>query len=121
MSDEPPRPSRSQAASSNDDASGGRALSRHLLPSSGTMLGVCLTLIGLVKVAEAHRGPSRVDEYVALVSLLFLGSAFASYLSIRHANRPRLSARCETLADKLFLVGLFGLAAIALFFAYEVI
>ena len=98
-----------------------RALSKHILPSSGTMIGVCATLIGLVKLAEPHIGPSRVDEYAALASLLFLASAIASYISIRHPDRARLSERCEIVADQCFLAGLIGIAGITLFFAYQVI
>lgn len=98
-----------------------RALSKHILPSSGTMIGVCATLIGLVKLAEAHIGPSRVDEYAALASLLFLASAIASYISMRHPNRAQLSARCEIVADQCFLAGLVGITLITLFFAYEII
>jgi hypothetical protein len=98
-----------------------RSLSKHILPSSGTMIGVCATLIGLVKLAEVHIGPSRVDEYTALASMLFLVSAIASYMSIRHADRRETSERCEMIADRCFLAGLIGLAAITLFFAYEVI
>lgn len=98
-----------------------RALSKHILPSSGTMIGVCATLIGLVKLAEAHIGPSRVDEYAALVSLLFLASAIASYISIRHPDHAPLSERCEIVADQCFLAGLIGIAGITLFFAYEII
>jgi hypothetical protein len=105
----------------NNSARERRALSKHILPSSGTMIGVCATLIGLVKLAEAHIGPSRVDEYAALASLLFLASAIASYISIRHYDRERISERCETIADQCFLLGLIGLAVITLFFAYEVI
>ena len=89
-----------------DRSSEERALSKHILPSSGTMIGVCATLIGLVKLAEAHIGPSRVDEYAALASLLFLASAIASYISMRHLDRTRLSARCEIVADQCFLAGL---------------
>ena len=74
-----------------------RALSKHILPSSGTMIGVCATLIGLVKLAEAHIGPSRVDEYAALASLLFLASAIASYISMRH---PEPDAVERTLRDR---------------------
>jgi len=96
-------------------------LSRHILPNSGTMIGVCTTLIGLVKVVEVHIGPSRVDEYAALASLLFLASAITSYISIRHPGRPALSLRMEMIADQCFLVGLFAIATISLFFAYEVI
>ena len=98
-----------------------RSLSKHILPSSGTMIGVCATLIGLVKLAEPHIGASRVDEYAALASMLFLASAIASYISIRHPNRPQLSERCEVVADQCFLAGLVGIAGITLFFAYEVI
>jgi hypothetical protein len=104
-----------------DQADERRALSKHILPSSGTMIGVCATLIGLVKLAEAHIGPSRVDEYAALASLLFLASAIASYISIRHPDRLRLSERSEAIADQCFLAGLIGIAIITLFFAYEVI
>jgi hypothetical protein len=104
-----------------DGNSDQRGLSKHILPSSGTMIGVCVTLIGLVKVVEERIGGSRVDEYAALASLLFLGSAIASYISIRHPDRPRLSERCELVADQCFLVGLIGIAAIALLFAYEII
>lgn len=99
-----------------------RTLSRHILPSSGTMFGICTTLVGLVKVAEGKLGPSHVDEYAALVSLFFMASAIASYVSIRHEEgRPNFSARCERLADKCFLLGLMGVVAIGLLFAYEVI
>ena len=106
---------------SDDDTKARRELSKHILPSSGTMIGVCATLIGLVKLAEAHIGPSRVDEYAALASLLFLASAIASYISIRHTNKERISERCEAIADQCFLAGLIGIAIITLFFAYEVI
>jgi len=98
-----------------------RALSQHILPSSGTMIGVCVTLIGLVKIVESRIGPSRVDEYAALASLLFLVSAIASYVSMRHPQRAVLSKHCETIADQFFLAGLVTITSITLFFAYEVI
>ena len=42
------------------------------------MIGVCATLVGLVKILEARIGPSHVDEYATLTALLFLVSAAAS-------------------------------------------
>lgn len=98
-----------------------RALSRHILPTSGTMIGICTTLIGLVKVVEGRIGPSRVDELAALTSLFFLVSAVTSYLSIRYVSRPSVSKRMESVADICFLVGLLSIALIGLFFAYEAI
>lgn len=96
-------------------------LSAHILPSSATMVGVCITLIGLVKVTEAHIGPSRVDEYAGLASLVFLASAIASYASMRRAPDSTTSDRYETIADGLFLVGLVSITLISLLFAYEAI
>jgi hypothetical protein len=98
-----------------------RSLSRHILPTSGTMIGVCTTLIGLVKVVEGRIGPSHVDEYAAFASLLFLASAATSYLSIRNIQKQALSKRLETIADQCFLVGLLSIVLIGLFFAYEAI
>lgn len=98
-----------------------RSLSTHILPTAGTMIGVSATLVGLVKIAETRIGPSHVDEYASLTTVLFLVSAIASYMAMRYSQRPRLSSRCELIADQTFLVGLVSLAAIAIFFAYEII
>lgn len=100
---------------------GDEVLSRHILPTSATMIGVCTTFIGLVKLAEVKTGPTRVDEYAAITMLLFLISAMSSYFSIRYSGRTRLSERCERIADQLFLCGLFSITAIAMLFAYEAI
>jgi hypothetical protein len=96
-------------------------LAGHILPVSGTMIGICVTLIGLVKVAEARLGQSRVDEYAAIAAIAFLSSAITSYLSLRHAGQQRLSYRLEQVADMIFLAGLVGITVIATLFAYEVI
>ena len=96
-------------------------LASHILPVSGTMIGVCVTLIGLVKIAQARHGSSHVDEYAAIAAVTFLASALTSYLSIRCSNRPRLSTRIERAADLIFLGGLVGITLVATLFAYEVI
>jgi hypothetical protein len=96
-------------------------LSRHILPTSATMIGVCVTLVGLVKVVEIRAGPSHVDEYSALAAILFLVSAAASYLSIRYVDLNRTSERYERIADVLFLAGLFSITMIAVLFAYEAV
>jgi hypothetical protein len=97
------------------------SLASHILPVSGTMIGVCATLIGLVKLAEAKHGSSHVDEYAAMAAVAFLASALTSYLSIRYSDRTRLSFRIERMADVIFLCGLIGITLVATLFAYEVI
>lgn len=96
-------------------------LARQILPLSASMIGVCTALIGLVKIVEARIGPSHVDEYAGVTALIFLASTAAAYASIRHPERSALSHGCERMADWCFLVGLVGLTAIVVFFAYEVI
>jgi magnesium-transporting ATPase (P-type) len=97
------------------------ALASHILPVSATMIGVCVTLIGLVKLAEEKHGSSQVDEYAALASVMFLTSALTSYLAIRYSQWPRLGVRIEQFADVIFLCGLIGITLVATLFAYEVI
>jgi hypothetical protein len=97
------------------------SLASHILPVSGTMIGVCTTLVGLIKVAEIRHGPTRVDEYSAIMGITFLVSALTSYLSIRYSNWTKISARIEQLADAIFLGGLVGITLVATLFAYEVI
>lgn len=99
----------------------GKELSRHILPTSATMIGVCVTLVGLVKVVESRSGPSHVDEYAALAAILFLVSAASSYLSIRYASLTSASERYERIADVLFLAGLLSITVIAVLFAYEAV
>ena len=107
--------------SESNSGTGRHALSTHILSASVVMIGVSTTLIGLVKVAKAHTGPSRVDQYTALTALLFLLSALASYLSIRWAGSPQLRQICDRMADYIFICGLVGISAIAFFFAYKFI
>jgi hypothetical protein len=85
------------------------------------MIGVCTTLVGLVKVAELRRGSSHVDEYAAIVAVTFLASALTSYLSIRYSRWVQVSIWIEQLADIIFLCGLVGITLVATLFAYEVI
>ncbi len=97
-------------------------LSHHILPSASTMLGVCLTGIGLVKVAEAHIGPSHVDEYLSLNSICFLISCICSYWSIRRNNHVRDNRKkLEQVADIFFIVGLVVMTVISITFAYELV
>ena len=97
------------------------SLASHILPVSGTMIGVCATLIGLVKLAEARHGSSHVDGYAAITAVTFLTSALTSYLSIRWSDRTKLSVLIEQIADMIFLGGLVGITLVATLFAYEVI
>ena len=96
------------------------SLARHILPTSATMVGVCLTAVGLVKIIERRMGPSHVDEYFSLNSIIFLVSNVAAYLALRTSNPERVN-RYESVADNMFVIGMIVMVVITILFAYECI
>jgi multisubunit Na+/H+ antiporter MnhF subunit len=91
-------------------------ISLHILPTSATMVGVCMTMVGLVKLMEVRAGPSHVDEIFAIDALGFLASALASYVAIRQNHR-----HWEQIADVIFVLALIAMAVGGGFFAFELI
>jgi hypothetical protein len=90
-------------------------LTGHILPNAATMVGVCLTVIGLIKVVEAGTGPSIIDEVLAVNAIGFLLSAILSYVSLRSDTQK---IRLEAWADHLFIgsLGMLGIATVVLAF-----
>jgi hypothetical protein len=90
-------------------------LTGHILPNAATMVGVCLTVIGLIKVVEAGTGPSIIDEVLAVNAIGFLLSAILSYVSLRSDTQK---VRLEAWADHLFIgsLGMLGIATVVLAF-----
>ena len=87
----------------------------HILPTAATMVGVCLTVIGLIKVVETTNGPSILDEVIAVNAIGFLLSAILSYISLRSETQK---IRLEAWADHLFIgsLGMLGIATVVLAF-----
>ncbi|MBP8247346.1 MAG: hypothetical protein KAX56_10795 [Phenylobacterium sp.] len=96
-------------------------LQERILSTAGAMVGVCATLIGLVKVVEGSRALSHVDQYAGCDAVLFAFSALFAYLAIRTRRGGRARRSFATIADLMFVVGLIALAGIALTFAYDLI
>jgi hypothetical protein len=96
-------------------------LARHILPSSGTMIGICATMIGLVKILEGQTGPTYADECGAVIALVFLFSAVFSYLAIRTVATVRVSHMLERIADVSFLLGLTCIAIVIALWTFGII
>ena len=92
-------------------------LSQHILPTSAQLVGVCLTVISLVKVLHIGQVGSILDKLLAIDALLFTTSATLSYAAIR----KRESAVLEKYADQLFMLGLLELGGCAVLLALELI
>ncbi len=93
-----------------------RRLADHILPSSATMIGVCMTVISVAHLIPKHSISRHVNEMLALDSLFFLGSALLSYFSIRH---PHKAARYERRADTIFLIALSLMVVVGFVVAFE--
>lgn len=109
-----PLPSRQ----SNEVEGRQNSLSAHILPTSATMIGVCMTVLSI-----GHLGPSGdlraiVDKLIAIDGVIFLSSAVLSFVSMRTHHR---AARYEGRAEVLFISGLalLALAAVTLAFAIK--
>jgi hypothetical protein len=85
------------------------------------MIGICTTLVGLVKIIEHEAGQTLADEIVGTIALLFLASAVLSYFAIRNPRRPVLNLWLERVADGGFLLGLLAIAALTVLFAYGLV
>jgi drug/metabolite transporter (DMT)-like permease len=99
-----------------DESRGGNGLSAHILPTSATMIGVCMTVLSI-----GHLGPhghihEMIDKLLAVDALVFLASALLSFMSMRSRA---LGSRHEAWAESVFITGLalLALGAFALAFA----
>lgn len=96
----------------------GLDISQHILPTAATMVGVCITVISIVRVMEVHGAVSTViDDFVALDGAMFLVATILSYISIRS---PRLGRRIERYADLVFLAGLAVMVVASFLLAWEI-
>lgn len=90
-------------------------LSAHILPTSATLVGACMTVISVVKLMQPGRVGVVIDKLLALATVLFLASALLSFVSMRI---QRAGSRLESFAEVLFVValGVAGIAAVVLSF-----
>lgn len=95
----------------------GRGLSVHILPTSATMVGVCMTVLSIAHLGAGDHLRVLNDKLVAVDSLVFLTSAVMSFLSMR---QRRLWPGAEAWAELVFVLGLALLALAAVLVAFAV-
>ena len=93
-----------------------RGLSAHILPSSATMIGVCMTVLSIGHLGSGGQWRMLIDKLLAVDALVFLVSALLSFISMRSS---RFGTPYEARAEVVFIVGLglLALGAVALAFA----
>lgn len=107
--------SQAPAGGRSDPPSSG--LSAHILPTSATMIGVCLTALYISLLGPAGTSRVMVDKLLAVDALAFLVSATLSFFSMRSGRKGR---RFEARAEAIFLAGLGILALVAMVLAFAV-
>lgn len=95
----------------------GSGLSTHILPTSATMIGVCMTVLSIGHLSQAGGIRLVVDKLLAFDALVFLISALLSFISMRSQSR---GARLESMAEMVFIAGLGLLAIGAMILAFAI-
>lgn len=92
-----------------------RGLSAHILPTSATMVGVCMTVLSIGHLAPRGEVRVAIDKLLAVDAIVFLVSAVLSFMSLR-PGQSRL--RYEWWGELLFICGLALLALGAVVLAF---
>ena len=95
-------------------------LCEHIFTVSAAMVGVCLTVIGLIRIVISVRhADTLADDFLAFDAVLFLASCLASYVALRTRHVERLH-RVERFADVTFIVALIAMVMICMFITYAI-
>ena len=91
-------------------------LSAHILPTSATMIGVCMTSLYISLLGPLVTRRVIDDKLMAIIALVVLASAVLSFMSMRS---ERFGPRLEGYAEWVFLtaLALLALGAVVLAFA----
>lgn len=95
------------------------ALSVHVFGVAATLVGVCLTGIGLLHIARRLGPLGRLaDVLLSIDAVLFLVACGTAYVSLRQREATHRQ-RLERAADWVFLCGLIVMAAVCAILAFE--
>ena len=92
----------------------------HIFTVSAGMVGVCLTVIGLLRVVIALRKADTVaDNLLAIDAILFLLACLSAYWALRTRSRRRMHF-VERFADFVFIAALLLMVVICLFITFAI-
>src|SRR3954470_20947773 len=85
-------------------------ISIHIFTVSSAMVGVCLTVIGLIRVViTLGKADTVADDLLAADAFLFLVSCLLSYSALRTRSKRRMHRR-ERIADGVFILAMILMA-----------
>lgn len=92
----------------------------HIFTVSAAMVGVCLTVIGIIRIVITIRNVDTIaDDLLAADSVLFLVSCLSSYFALRTRNIRRMH-KVERFADLVFVVALIVMVIVCGLITYAI-
>ena len=92
----------------------------HIFTVSSAMVGVCLTVIGLIRVViTLVSADTLADDLLAGDALLFLISCLLSYWALRSRSLRRMH-RLEKIADGIFILAMIGMVIVCALITYTI-
>lgn len=96
-------------------------ISIHIFDTSATMVGVCLTVIGLFKLLLQLKSISTwADDLLSVDATLFLSACGLAYWALRTRSIKRRH-RTEKVADVIFLVALTLMTIVCALITYTLV
>lgn len=96
-------------------------ISIHIFTASATMVGVCLTVIGLFKLILQLKSISTwADDLISIDAMLFLSSCGLAYWALRTRSIRRRHL-AEKIADLIFLAAITLMTAICALITYSLV
>ena len=90
----------------------------HIFTASSAMVGVCLTVVGLLRVViTLHKADTMADDLLLLDAVMFLIACGFSYWALRTRGNQRMH-RIERVADITFMLALLMMVVITGFITY---
>jgi hypothetical protein len=92
----------------------------HIFTVSSAMVGVCLTVIGLIRVViTLGSADTLADDLLAADALLSLLSCLLSYWALRSRGLHRMH-RLEKIADAIFIIAMIGMVVVCALITYTI-
>lgn len=92
----------------------------HIFTVSAGMVGVCLTVIGILQIVIPSRlALGLADDFLAGDAALFLIASLLSYWALRTRSKRRMHL-VERVADGVFLLALILMGGVCVFITYAV-
>src|SRR6266404_2373025 len=92
----------------------------HIFTVSSAMVGVCLTVIGLIRVViTLGSADTLADDLLAADALLFLLSCLLSYWALRSRGLRRMH-RLEKFVDAIFIFAMIGMVTVCALITYSI-